>query len=492
LEDQARALRIDPSGTNQDLGQRIRAALNLKARAASTRRRRRIMGLGLAALGVMGGKGGIAIARPYVTAPHIPKTPAIHSKAAFNQAFAKHVSPLYTNLVSNRRVSSTKAQVNLARAMVRPIAMAQNFNWTKHAKKAMNFNWTAHTKQAMQMLPGGAGDRIQNVASPMLQKAWNTASPMLQRAMNAGSSSLAEFSGTQLYLPGLKVSVNLDKLPVFSKISSARLTEWFAEQAVLGSKAMQGAPLSVQDQVEQLKLIDHVAHIYQNNPNLTAEKDKFDIAPGTHLAAPYETNWRTPFIGKGFNGKMKMFKGGNGWDDGTGWRGFLTVFHHAVYIGDGWVIHVGGGGARRLANKTFRNHVGIDPLGWMTLLGKGLYIVQHSDPKPRHQVMYDAIHALGDWNYNLYAKNCEHFATELVSRGGPISRQIERGLFVAILLTSGAAALATRGAVERRMRGSFTRASKLARSMFATFRRRSDRLLLRARIQKMFRKRGRA
>jgi len=65
-----------------------------------------------------------------------------------------------------------------------------------------------------------------------------------------------------------------------------------------------------------------------------------------------------------------------------------------------------------------------------------LYVVEHSTTRPRQQIVFDAIQAIGPWKYSLYGRNCEHFATEMAT-GKPESAQMERGMWAMALILSG-------------------------------------------------------
>jgi len=271
-------------------------------------------------------------------------------------------------------------------------------------------------------------------------------SPYLRRALSRAENhsignKVKEMGGAILNLPAFNLRVDLSKVPGFDKIAMKEFYEWGAMQIALSKAA---TPLSIQDAWQQLQTLDVIEKVFRTNPNLTADKDPYGIAPGSHVALPYTTDWRLPMVGAGVLGrfgKQRMKLAISGWDDrSTFFTQINTLFHHGVYVGDGMIMHVGGGGYNRYLRGNQAGVVGLDSLALMTGMGKGMYLVEHDTTINKYQVMYNLLRAPGPWKYSKLWKNCEHWATETVT-GTPISAQIERiftGVTVIVaMLTAG-------------------------------------------------------
>ena len=270
-------------------------------------------------------------------------------------------------------------------------------------------------------------------------------------------NTVQKAGGALVYLPALKMKIDLSRIPGFDKIAVKEFTDWSAIQVAM-SKAK--VPLSIQDTWNQLKTIDVISQVFKTNPGLSAEKDPYGIAPGTHLALPYQNNWKYVTVGKGIFGrfgKQNMRLIIPGWsDDSSFFTGLNSVFHHGVYVGNGMVMHVGGGGVNRLRRGVHADRVGLDTLALMTGFGKGLYIVEHAQTLNKHQIMYNLLKAPGKWNYDRQSRNCEHWATEAVT-GVPMSAQVERyviNMFVLVaFLTTGSIELLMNERTRNKHRG---------------------------------------
>jgi hypothetical protein len=88
-------------------------------------------------------------------------------------------------------------------------------------------------------------------------------------------------------------------------------------------------------------------------------------------------------------------------------------WHHGVYVGDGWVVHLTGGAVRKL--------LGIEtPRVRKTALdefcdgGEWKY-VNHKNPCTPEKAVRRAEDSVGYEHYNLLKDNCEHFATWCVT-----------------------------------------------------------------------------
>ena len=221
-----------------------------------------------------------------------------------------------------------------------------------------------------------------------------------------------------------RFDIDVEKMAGMRLLSPRELVAWMGVQATIGVSRL---PAGSMDAIQRMKTLDLVSSVLKTNPKLTAEKDPYGIAPGTHLAMPYEYNATKPFVGQGFGilGRQRMRMIVPGWNQGRGYRALYALFHHAVYVGNGTLMHVGGGGVGRMLRGTHTNFVGLDPVDIASVLGNGLYIVEHTKSLPRMQIMYNLINAPGGWKYDRMTRNCEHFATEVVT-GVPMSAQVER------------------------------------------------------------------
>ena len=278
--------------------------------------------------------------------------------------------------------------------------------------------------------------------------------------------------GAYVYLPALKMKVDLSRVPGFDQIALKEFSEWGTAQLAFSKSKV---PLSIQDAWNQLRTIEVVSEVFKTNPNLIAERDPYGIAPGTHLALPYQNMWKYATVGKGILGrfgKQSMRLAIPGWaDDSSFFRGLNTVFHHGVYIGNGMIMHVGGGGVERLREGTHANRVGLDTLAFMTGFGKGLYIVEHAKSLNKYQIMYNLLKSPGAWNYDRQSKNCEHWATETVT-GVPVSSQVERyimNLFVLVaFVTAGSIELLMNEKTRKRHQKYVSRAFNESRKIAST------------------------
>lgn len=223
--------------------------------------------------------------------------------------------------------------------------------------------------------------------------------------------------------------VNLGRFAGLAKLAPETLLEWMARQEVFGTSK---TPLAQQDILQRIQAFEIAESVLRSNPLLTAEKDDWGIAPGTHLASPFQEMPSMPFMGRGLGalhdrlGNLKLIL--PGWGDASkGLKRFTTAFHHSVYLGNGYIVHVGGGGVNRMRAGNQANYVGLDTLALGSLGGKGLYEVEHGNPLPRHQALFNAVMSIGKWKYDQALKNCEHFASE-VTTGRSFSAQIARAV----------------------------------------------------------------
>jgi hypothetical protein len=94
-------------------------------------------------------------------------------------------------------------------------------------------------------------------------------------------------------------------------------------------------------------------------------------------------------------------------------------FHHALYEGDGWVLHYTfQNGPKKLA------HVRRDPLG--ALVGTGrIEVIEYASRLPRDETVRRARTRVGEVAYHLFQNNCEHFC-RWACTGENRSEQIER------------------------------------------------------------------
>ena len=290
----------------------------------------------------------------------------------------------------------------------------------------------------------------------------------IRNAVYRARNAIRERTGNSINLPG-GVKFDMRKLGNLKLLGARELASWTATQAYLKASRL---PQTAFDTVQRLKTLEIVSDVLKTNPNLTKERDPYGISPGTHLAFPFAQDTLKPFVGKGLGmfGRQRMRLIVPGWDDASGLRGVYSLFHHAVYIGNGMVMHVGGGGYERMIRKDHTDYVGLDSLALASGMGKGLYIVEHARTLPPLQIMYNIINSPGGWKYNMMSKNCEHFVTEVVT-GVPFSAQVERyiqggiaGIFlVAVLVESTARKFASDGHPTTYLKNIFRESYDIAR-----------------------------
>jgi hypothetical protein len=324
-------------------------------------------------------------------------------------------------------------------------------------KRALNTHRAKHINSPARkiLFPAGSTRKTSNVVDRLIETvapnymrpSLRTLSSIIKPAITTLNvskvlgNSARRAGGVLINLPALKLTIDLSKVPGFNKIAIKEFTRWSSMQLAMSKMKV---PLSVQDEWNELKTIDTISQVFKTNPTLSAEMDPYGIAPGTHLAMPYKKEWKYATVGKGVLGKFgrqKMRLLIPGWsDDSKFFSGLNALFHHGVYVGNGMVMHVGGGGLNRMRQGTHTERVGLDTLATMTALGKGLYVVEHARTLDKHQIMYNLLRAPGAWNYDMRSKNCEHWATETVT-GIPMSSQVERftmNMFVLVaLITAG-------------------------------------------------------
>lgn len=123
----------------------------------------------------------------------------------------------------------------------------------------------------------------------------------------------------------------------------------------------------------------------------------------------------------------------------SGAFGYQGAQHHGIYIGQGYVIEVGGGGvpaitgiedvlcALNLKSSPAKGIVGLSRLQDFNRPGKQVskIVYREQDRLPRRETIRRAIELLGRWNYRLQQSNCEHFAT-YVATGRYRSEQIQK------------------------------------------------------------------
>uniref|UniRef100_A0A7S0E9Q2 phospholipase A2 n=1 Tax=Hanusia phi TaxID=3032 RepID=A0A7S0E9Q2_9CRYP len=108
-----------------------------------------------------------------------------------------------------------------------------------------------------------------------------------------------------------------------------------------------------------------------------------------------------------------------------GVAGFRALTHHAIYLGDGKIMHFTGGVTDK-ANATCK----IDSLRTIYNYGKDkgmqVEVVEHPvDALPREVIVQRAKSRVGETGYNLFSKNCEHVVNWCI-RGEMHSLQIQR------------------------------------------------------------------
>ncbi|XP_053418112.1 phospholipase A and acyltransferase 4 isoform X1 [Nycticebus coucang] len=112
--------------------------------------------------------------------------------------------------------------------------------------------------------------------------------------------------------------------------------------------------------------------------------------------------------------------------------------HWAIYVGDGYVIHLappseypGAGSSSIFSVLSNRAKVKLEPLE--AVVGGCRYRVHnHLDgkykPRPVHEIIKDAKEEVGkEMVYSVVTRNCEHFVTNL-RYGKPCCRQVEKAM----------------------------------------------------------------
>ena len=114
--------------------------------------------------------------------------------------------------------------------------------------------------------------------------------------------------------------------------------------------------------------------------------------------------------------------------------GFRSMAHHAIYIGDGEIVHfTGGAGTDTSLDAKRRAMVTREKLTVMLAVanqhGSLLEVVDHgrSDPSKASKVVHRALSRVGEKGYNVVRSNCEHFAQWCVT-GETRSLQVARAL----------------------------------------------------------------
>ncbi|XP_035579000.1 phospholipase A and acyltransferase 3-like [Zalophus californianus] len=136
--------------------------------------------------------------------------------------------------------------------------------------------------------------------------------------------------------------------------------------------------------------------------------------------------------------------------------------HWAIYVGDGYVIHLTSPGefpwARcssmfcALSNKgVVKRELLRDVVAGCRYKVNNLLDNKYK-PKPVNQIIYSAKQKVGqEMEYNLLHRNCEHFATSL-RYGKPESRQVQDALVVTGITGAGLATMSLIGVMFSRNR----------------------------------------
>lgn len=124
--------------------------------------------------------------------------------------------------------------------------------------------------------------------------------------------------------------------------------------------------------------------------------------------------------------------------------GRVGYSHHGVDLGDGRVVHYSG-----LAEGLRSGPVAVTSRGRFAR-GRRIRVVRHRDQDPPDVAVERALSRLGEDQYHLLFRNCEHFATWAVT-GRSRSPQVRNGVIGAALfaVTTGVGLVATRGRAHR-------------------------------------------
>lgn len=181
-----------------------------------------------------------------------------------------------------------------------------------------------------------------------------------------------------------------------------------------------------------------------------AFKDPFDIMPGTHLASHMPVQFFYP-LGLQIGWKKR----------GSASNSYCTLYHHGIYLGNGWVI-AHPEGLVRISNfihdgqnsQNFYEVRYADPDSAKKIVGRGIQQALQdlfigtpgledvsASIKSKNK---RARSTTGNGAYCLFTRNCEHFAT-LITTGTPTSMTLLR--IALIPLSLGAAAAVGFGAL---------------------------------------------
>eukprot|EP00286_Rhodomonas_abbreviata_P013874 CAMPEP_0181336728 /NCGR_PEP_ID=MMETSP1101-20121128/27589_1 /TAXON_ID=46948 /ORGANISM="Rhodomonas abbreviata, Strain Caron Lab Isolate" /LENGTH=474 /DNA_ID=CAMNT_0023447073 /DNA_START=207 /DNA_END=1631 /DNA_ORIENTATION=- len=110
-----------------------------------------------------------------------------------------------------------------------------------------------------------------------------------------------------------------------------------------------------------------------------------------------------------------------------GVAGLMALTHHALYVGNGRIMHFTGGVTDKV-NATCK----VDSLRALHNYGRGknvrMEIVEHpEDALPRDIIVARALSRVGETGYNLFSNNCEHLVYWCIT-GKTSSQQVERFL----------------------------------------------------------------
>lgn len=190
--------------------------------------------------------------------------------------------------------------------------------------------------------------------------------------------------------------------------------------------------------------LTHMASIFDARPEvLTAAADRFGIAPGTHLASRFMEAPIPLFLSTsaGWTGHDNPQRGSATYGDGNT---SCSLYHHAVYLGDGW---------------TYGYPEGLGTIQKFMGRNKKYYEVAYPHTQDKKEIFRRAIDVIRhkrnkgfQRKYNKITTNCEHMATYIMT-GTPASLQVLRAKLV--LLGIGALTLArtVQGAAAARKKG---------------------------------------
>lgn len=149
--------------------------------------------------------------------------------------------------------------------------------------------------------------------------------------------------------------------------------------------------------------INKVKKIMRFNPELSAEKDPLGLRPGTHLVSFTEDNISIPYP---FNPTAMTWKNvKKNYASPSLAKRMCNIVHHLVYLGNGTTIGFPEGLGQIENNHTY----------FVVPHKPGTVLPPHVVVERSLQLLAEEANAFTSQRYNLFGKNCEHFATFLLT-----------------------------------------------------------------------------